>query len=113
MGAPQYIPDAAIECVGAIELDPCSNSQEIPNMPTARHSTVQDNGLCSMSGMDRSDLRRRLRGLGLYGSCLAQVGLSAIYRIKNEIDKSVYLIYSKIKVVRLIWCLQYVSKNSG
>jgi hypothetical protein len=42
---PQCILDAVIACMGAIDLDPCSNSQEIPNMPAARHYTVQDNGL--------------------------------------------------------------------
>ncbi|MDO8872293.1 MAG: hypothetical protein Q7V05_06135 [Methanoregula sp.] len=33
---PQYILDAVISCMGAIDLDPCSNSQEIPNVPAAR-----------------------------------------------------------------------------
>jgi hypothetical protein len=42
---PQYILDAVIACVGAIDLDPCSNSHEIPNVPAARHYTIQDNGL--------------------------------------------------------------------
>ena len=28
-----------------IDLDPCSNSREIPNVPAARHYTVQENGL--------------------------------------------------------------------
>jgi hypothetical protein len=42
---PQYILDAVIECMGAIDLDPCSNSQEIPNVPAAKHYTAQDNGL--------------------------------------------------------------------
>ena len=31
--------------MGAIDLDPASNSQEIPNVPAARHYTAQDNGL--------------------------------------------------------------------
>ena len=31
--------------MGAIDLDPCSNSREIPNVPAARHYTAQDNGL--------------------------------------------------------------------
>lgn len=42
---PQYILDAVIACMGAIDLDPCSNSQEIPNVPAAKHYIVQDNGL--------------------------------------------------------------------
>jgi len=42
---PQYILDAVIACLGAIDLDPASNSQEIPNVPAARHYTAQDNGL--------------------------------------------------------------------
>ena len=42
---PQYILDAVIACMGAIDLDPCSNSREIPNVPAARHYTIQDNGL--------------------------------------------------------------------
>jgi hypothetical protein len=42
---PQYILDAVIACMGAIDLDPCSNSREIPKVPAARHYTAQDNGL--------------------------------------------------------------------
>ena len=42
---PQYILDAVIACMGAIDLDPCSNSTEIPNVPAAKHYTIQDNGL--------------------------------------------------------------------
>ena len=42
---PQYILDAVIACMGAIDLDPCSNSREIPNVASARHYTAQDNGL--------------------------------------------------------------------
>ena len=42
---PQYILDAVIACMGAIDLDPCSNSREIPNVPVAKHYTIQDNGL--------------------------------------------------------------------
>ena len=42
---PQYVLDAVITCMGAIDLDPCSNSREIPNVPAARHYTAQDNGL--------------------------------------------------------------------
>ena len=42
---PQYILDAVIACMGAIDLDPASNSREIPNVPAARHYTAYDNGL--------------------------------------------------------------------
>ena len=42
---PQYILAAVIACMGAIDLDPCSNSREIPNVPAARHYTAQENGL--------------------------------------------------------------------
>jgi len=42
---PHYILDAVIACMGAIDLDPCSNSREIPNVPAARHYTYEDNGL--------------------------------------------------------------------
>ena len=45
---PQYILDAVIVCMGAIDLDPCSNSREIPNVPAARHYTAQDNGLVQL-----------------------------------------------------------------
>ena len=42
---PQYILDAVIACMVAIDLDPASNSREIPNVPAARHYTAQDNGI--------------------------------------------------------------------
>jgi hypothetical protein len=42
---PQYILDAVTVCMDAIDLDPCSNNREIPNVPAARHFTNQDNGL--------------------------------------------------------------------
>jgi len=38
--APQYILDVVITCTGAIDFDPCSNSREIPNVPAARHYTL-------------------------------------------------------------------------
>jgi hypothetical protein len=40
---PQYIIDTIIACIDAIDHDPASNSREIPNVPAARHYTVQDN----------------------------------------------------------------------
>lgn len=42
---PPFILDAVIACMGAIDLDPASNSKEIPNVPAARHYTIRDNGL--------------------------------------------------------------------
>jgi hypothetical protein len=43
---PQYILDAAIACMGAIDIGhPASNSGEIPTVPAQRHYTAQDNGL--------------------------------------------------------------------
>lgn len=44
-----YTPEGIIRCVldafGEIDLDPCSNSQDCPNVPAKRHFTVLDNGL--------------------------------------------------------------------
>ncbi|MFA5414696.1 MAG: hypothetical protein WC295_04315 [Methanoregula sp.] len=31
--------------MSAIDLDPTSNSREIPNVPAAKYYTVQDNGV--------------------------------------------------------------------
>ena len=42
---PQYVLDAVIACMGAIDLNPCSNSREILDVPAARYYTAQDNGL--------------------------------------------------------------------
>lgn len=42
---PQVIIEAAVDCMGAIDLDPCSNSKESPNVPAAAHYTREDNGL--------------------------------------------------------------------
>jgi len=42
---PQYILDAVIVCMSAIDLDPPSNSHVNPNVPAAKHYTAQDNGL--------------------------------------------------------------------
>jgi hypothetical protein len=33
---PQYILNVVIACMGAIDLDSCSNSREIPNVPATR-----------------------------------------------------------------------------
>lgn len=42
---PSVIIDAAIACMGGIDLDPCSNSKETPNVPAAMHYTREDDGL--------------------------------------------------------------------
>lgn len=47
---PEWLtPPAVIErvvcCLGAIDLDPCSNAHEAPNVPAARHYTQRDDGL--------------------------------------------------------------------
>jgi hypothetical protein len=42
---PPDIIEAVIACMGAIDLDPCSNSQGYPNVPATLHYTENDNGL--------------------------------------------------------------------
>lgn len=42
---PQEIIDAVIAALGGIDLDPCSNSREQPNVPAATHYTKEDDGL--------------------------------------------------------------------
>jgi hypothetical protein len=42
---PREIIDAATECMDAIDLDPCSNSHDDPNVPAALHYTKEDDGL--------------------------------------------------------------------
>jgi len=42
---PQCIIDATLACLGEIDLDPCSNSNEQPNVPAKWHHTPQDDGL--------------------------------------------------------------------
>jgi hypothetical protein len=42
---PPAIIDRAIKTMGIIELDPCSNSHEHPNVPALRHFTQEDDGL--------------------------------------------------------------------
>lgn len=42
---PREIIDAAIACMGGIDLDPCSNSKSNPNVPAATHYTREDDGL--------------------------------------------------------------------
>ncbi len=42
---PRHVINAAIECMGGIDLDPCSNSHHSPNVPAGSHYTKDDNGL--------------------------------------------------------------------
>ena len=42
---PRMVIDAVIKCMGGIDLDPCSNSHESPNVPAGEHFTVDDDGL--------------------------------------------------------------------
>lgn len=42
---PQIVVDAVLKCLGNIDLDPCSNSHESPNIPANAHYTQDDNGL--------------------------------------------------------------------
>ena len=42
---PAVIVDRAVALLGAIDLDPCSNSHEQPNVPAAEHYTRAENGL--------------------------------------------------------------------
>lgn len=42
---PKGIIEAAIAVLGAIDLDPCSNSKDTPNVPALEHFTAADDGL--------------------------------------------------------------------
>lgn len=42
---PDHIIDAVIRVLGTISLDPCSNSQEDPNVPALFYYTKEDDGL--------------------------------------------------------------------
>lgn len=42
---PREVIDAVIACMGGIDLDPCSNSRESPNVPATTHYTQADDGL--------------------------------------------------------------------
>lgn len=42
---PSEILARAVRAMGAIDLDPCSNSHESPNVPAAQHYTQEDDGL--------------------------------------------------------------------
>ena len=43
--SPYHIVDRAVDLLGVIDLDPCSNSVSSPNVPARRHYTVADDGL--------------------------------------------------------------------
>ena len=42
---PPHIIERTIRVMGAIDLDPCSNSHQCPNVPATRHYTQEDDGL--------------------------------------------------------------------
>jgi hypothetical protein len=42
---PDLIIERAIQTMGAIDLDPCSDSAENPNVPAGTHFTIDDDGL--------------------------------------------------------------------
>lgn len=42
---PATILDAVVRCLDGIDLDPCSNSHDTPNVPAAKHYTREDDGL--------------------------------------------------------------------
>lgn len=42
---PQHIIDRVVMLFGVIDLDPCSNSKEQPNVPAKVHYTLEDNGI--------------------------------------------------------------------
>jgi hypothetical protein len=42
---PDEIIERTIQVLGDIDLDPCSNSHEVPNVPASVHYTQRDNGL--------------------------------------------------------------------
>lgn len=42
---PRHIIDRVVQVFGEIDLDPCSNSREAPNVPALNHYTARENGL--------------------------------------------------------------------
>lgn len=42
---PRHVVERVIAALGAIDLDPCSNSKTTPNVPAKHHLTVEDDGL--------------------------------------------------------------------
>lgn len=47
---PDTVIEAAISVLGQIDLDPCSNSRECPNVPASQHYTIADDGLLQTWG---------------------------------------------------------------
>jgi DNA polymerase-1 len=47
---PPHLLDAARRCLGGIDLDPCSNSHDTPNVPAGKHFTREDDGLAQAWG---------------------------------------------------------------
>jgi phage N-6-adenine-methyltransferase len=47
---PSDIIDAVISTLGVIDLDPCSNSKDYPNVPARNHYTKEDDGLSKAWG---------------------------------------------------------------
>ncbi len=45
---PKKIIDHVISVLGTIDLDPCSNSQEFPNVPATKHYVENDDGLSKL-----------------------------------------------------------------
>lgn len=45
---PPYVIERVLRLMGAIDLDPCSNSHENPNVPAAQHYTLENDGLAQM-----------------------------------------------------------------
>lgn len=43
--SPQKIISPTLKLLGSIDIDPCSNSTESPNVPAKRHFTINENGL--------------------------------------------------------------------
>lgn len=46
--SPQHVIERVIACMGGIDLDPCSNSHDAPNVPAAAHFTPEDDGLAQV-----------------------------------------------------------------
>lgn len=42
---PSHILDAVVQCLGVIDLDPCSNSSSFPHVPARHHFTKADDAL--------------------------------------------------------------------
>jgi hypothetical protein len=81
---PQYILDAVIACMGVIDVDPCSKSHEIPNVPAARHYTVHDNGF--VQPWEGRVFINPPFGLG--GAVVQQIVLGEAFKLNNGSDRA-------------------------